>query len=302
MTPEPNKPAQEQPEKPPSSASSKVLHRMMPIDRIADDQRFQVRGGIQASRVKEYEAIIREFGSMDPLDVFYIYEGDPPSKIPSDAKFNVADGFHRLEAYRACEVVSIPCAIKIGTETDALKAALKKNGHHGVPMNQAEKRHACDMAVVNPEIGNLPDVEIAKMIGCSPSLVGICRRGETKEQTTGKAKTRQRKAASAEQEPKPVPVSAHNRKAPNTPPTKAALLKQIDDWVSRDMIDEADVIGIFNSKDAAYAWTRTTGHYINLRVVGKSGREQVSVKVVLKSIGLEEIVFKSEEQKLQVAE
>jgi len=283
-----------------------IAKKIATADKITRDHITQIRGRIDSSKVKEYEVIIREQGEMDPLDVFT--DGSATDK----PVFYLADGWHRMDAYAAAGVEKFKIHIRLGSKSDAIRFALQRNGRHGAQMTNTEKRHAAETAVQDPEIGNSTDKEIAALIGCSPSLVSEARRGITRDVKRKKRKDVEVEshhrsapgtASSGKREtesPAPKSATARERTPADTRPTKAMILKQISDYLIHDVIDEEDLIKLMESKDSEYKWVKKAGTLTTLRVVGKSGREQINIPVVVKNFGLDLVEFRNEGEKLLV--
>ena len=275
------------------------------------DHSLQVRGGIDPAKVERYRKIMRDngedgkVGTMDPITVFYETDDGPRW---------IADGFHRIEAAVAEKAETIPTLYRQGTKSRALRFALGENGHHGYPMTNAEKRHAAEMAVLDPDLGEMKDKDLARLIGCSQSLIADARRGETPEVKTEKAKKRAAKKNSdapaaptnGKQEAEnsaPREVTIRERTPKNVPPTKASILKQIASWIDLDMVDEAEVVELFNTANSAYYFTARPGQVVTLRVIGKNSRAQVETEVVVKEVSLSKVTFRYEgEGKLVIQE
>lgn len=283
-----------------------VHTKLVPLFRITADPALQVRGRIDPAKVEEYRALIKEHTYMDPMDLFY---QDP---LGPDTVFAIADGFHRLAAYTAEEYAKVPARLRLGTRSDALQFGLKKNGHHGAAMTNTEKRHAASIAVADPVVGEMTDLAIAKLIGCSSSLVGDARRGETAAQKTEKRTARDEKkyapgpaASKGKQEtesPAPPAAKARERKPTDPRPTMAQILKQIETYINTDVVDEVDVIGLMQSKECEYRFMPKSGMPVQLRVVGKSGRVQVECEVIVKTLGMDGVVLRLEQGKLTLEE
>ena len=256
----------------------------IPIKDITQDHAMQVRGGVDPKRVEEYAAIIKEHGRMDAMAIFTEANG---------TMLWLADGFHRIQSYAKAGLECAPCKVRVGSKSEALLWSLRENGHHGAPMTNAQKRHAADIAVADKTIGEMADKDIAALIGCSPSLVASARKGETPKQAT--AKTKAKKSKRETESTAPRSATARERKPTEAPkPTKAAILKQIESWVDLDQIDEAEVVGLFDSKTARYRFLPVDGGTTTLRVIGKSGREQILIPVVVKSLEFDKIILKFE--------
>lgn len=297
-----------------NAPTAKPIQKFVPLSRITEDHSLQVRGSLTLSRVREMESFYAENGPFDPLDLFY---QDP---INAETKFYVADGFHRLAAYRSKGVEKIPCNLRQGSHADAVKFALRKNGHHGTPMTNPEKRAAAAIAVLDPEIAMLTDVAIARMIGCSASLVASARRGESPQAATAakKAPGKKRAAKAKEEPPKakepetkretetsgnPREVTVRERHpAADGRPTKAALLKQISDYLTTDVLDEIDLLKLMDGKDGEWRWVKKPGDVATLRIIGSNGREQIAIETVVKEIQYDCITLKYEKGKVSATE
>jgi hypothetical protein len=282
---------------------AKDMRKLVPLDKIATyDRSIQVRGGIDPAKVERYRAIMRDngidgaVGYMDPIVVFYETDDGPRW---------IADGFHRIESAIAEKLEKIPTILRLGSRTKALRFALGENGHHGAPMTNAEKRHAAGLAVLDLEIGNLPDAEIARLVGCSTSLVADCRRGETPASKASKRAAKQQKRPPATSAPEPVsdplpePIASTPVRPPKDAverPTKVKLLKQIQEWIDLDMLDEADIIGMFDCANAEYRYVPKPGCLTTLRVVGRNGRVQCEAEVVMKELGVDWVTLKYERE------
>jgi ParB-like chromosome segregation protein Spo0J len=266
-------------------AAEPVIRKLVPLDRITLDPSLQVRGGLDPAKVAEYQEIIREHGFMDPCDVFY---EDP---ITAETKFYAADGFHRVQAYHLNGVDKIPCNLRVGTHPDALKFTLRKNGHHGVPMTNAQKRHAAEMAVLDPVVGEMPDKDIARMIGCSASLVNAARRGETPKQATSQKKAKSKRETESTA---PRSATAKERKPVDVKPTTATILRQIRSWNDDSMVDEQEIVALFEDKNGAYRFLPKDGGVCKVLVVGKSGKAMANFEAIIKKVEFDSITVKYE--------
>jgi hypothetical protein len=247
---------------------------------------------------EEYRVILKEHGHMDPVDIFRESENGSKS-------FRLAHGYTRMEAYKREGRTEIPAFIHDGTRSDAIKMDITKTCHIGSRATNADKRKAAMLAVTDPILGERTDQEIARQIGVSTSLVASCRKGETTKEATEKKKSKAaKKAASTPASEKSNvgrgggaalhPVVTRERKSADVSPTKAQLLKQIEEWVDRDQLDEADVIKLFESPTGKYRFVPKDGQETTLQVVGKSGREQFSAPVVVKDMRLDLVVLRYE--------
>jgi ParB-like chromosome segregation protein Spo0J len=258
---------------------------MVPLKEITVDHEVQVRGEVDPKRVDEYAKIIQEQGAMDAMALF---------TEDSGTTLLMADGFHRIQGYAKVGKEEALCKVRNGSRSEAIRYALKENGHHGAPMTNAQKRHAAEIAVADKTIGEMADKDIAAMIGCSPSLVASARKGETPKQATAKTKAKQSGKRETESAA-PRSATARERKPAESPkPTKAAILKQIEEYVDRDQVDEAEVVDLFATNTAQYRFLPVDGGVTSLRIVGKNGREQALIPVVVKSLEFDKLILKFE--------
>ena len=225
------------------SATKKTV-KLVPIEQIDETNSVQIRITLDARLVHQYRSLIQEHGNMDPIHIFR----------NGDNSYRVADGFHRIEAYRQENKLEIPAVIHDGDASDALKYALLENSHHGARLTNADKRRAVELAVTDEKIGEWKDTQIAKYIGVSLSLVGEIRRGETKQ--AKKKKVAERKA---KREASTRGVTAREREEPDDRPTKAMILRQIQDYLTNDVVDEAEVVKLMEGPKAAWQWSAKPG-------------------------------------------
>jgi len=265
------------------SATDKTA-KLVPIEQVLVDESIQIRAAVDPKTITLYRALIREHGNMDPIHLFR----------HGDSTYLVGDGFERIEAYRQEGKLEIPAKIHDGTASDILKYAILANCHHGARMTNADKRRSAKLAVEDERLGDLTDTAIAKMIGVSVSLVGEVRRGETREVKKKKVAQRIDK-----REASTKGVTTRERKEPDNRPTKAMLLAQIREHVRLDVLEEADLVGLLETKSAEYKFLPKVGEKIGLRIVGKNGRVMVELPVtIVKDLKYEQIVLKLEDGKV----
>jgi hypothetical protein len=96
----------------------------------------------------------------------------PPVIVFHDGtNYWLADGFHRLEAWKRNGVGSVKAEVKEGSRIDALKFAFGANSSHGLRMTNEDKRNAVKIAYDNRidlGLGEVPSAGlVAKMAGVS---------------------------------------------------------------------------------------------------------------------------------------
>ena len=129
-------------------------------DQIRTDGGTQMRVGPYHDDVlSDYGEVIQGGGSLPPLTVFF------------DAQhYWLADGFHRLKAYKSQNVREVEAEVKQGSKRDAILYAVGANASHGLRRTNADKRHAVETLLKDDEWSGWADREIARRCGVSPQL------------------------------------------------------------------------------------------------------------------------------------
>lgn len=136
------------------------------LDLLTVYTRTQVRAtGTQADVVDDYVA------AMENGAVF------PAVEVYSDgAAYWLADGFHRVEAYRRRGVEVVEAIVYEGSERDALLHAMQANLRHGLRVTRADKRRAVEMMLQDAEWSQWSDRAIGKQCGVDGKTVAAVRR------------------------------------------------------------------------------------------------------------------------------
>ncbi|ODT71621.1 MAG: hypothetical protein ABS75_07315 [Pelagibacterium sp. SCN 63-23] len=135
------------------------------LDKIKTDGGTQSRSAINPEVVEEYAAIIRDGADFPPVTVFY-----------DGKRYWLADGFHRLEAYRKAGALEIPAAVHQGTNREAVLFSVGANASHGLRRTNEDKRRAVMVLLGDNEWSQWSDREIARQCGVGRDLVGDVRR------------------------------------------------------------------------------------------------------------------------------
>ena len=141
---------------------------LLALTAIVNDGGTQMRAGMNADKVKEYEELLLDADGW-PFDapVVVYYDG---------AKYWLADGFHRLNAaHRSGKLQEIPAEIKAGTRRDAVLYACGANGKHGLPRTNDDKRRAVRTMLEDEEWSQWSDREIARRADVSNRFVSNLR-------------------------------------------------------------------------------------------------------------------------------
>jgi len=120
---------------------------------------MQVRTRLCEETVKEYAEAMAAGAKFPPVIVYH-----------DGANYWLADGFHRLEAWKRNGVESIKAEVKEGSRIDALKFAFCANNSHGLRMSNEDKRQAVLVAYENRIALGLGEVPAARLIA---DLVGV---------------------------------------------------------------------------------------------------------------------------------
>jgi hypothetical protein len=122
-------------------------------------------------RVALSETVIREYADA-------LARGDefPPIEVYDDETVHwLADGFHRLQAAKQAGRDSIAATIHPGGQREALLHALSANDTHGYRRTDADRRHAVELMLADPEWQAWSNREIARQCRVSEFLVRTVR-------------------------------------------------------------------------------------------------------------------------------
>lgn len=157
------------------------------IKELETDQQVQLRKRwVDQSTVQAYVEALASGAKFPPVVVFY------------DGKtYWLADGFHRIAAYRFVGQAEIETEVHEGNKQSAMIYAATANVTNGKPMSQAEKREAGKrllkmtdwsdreiarrLAVSQPTVGNWHNSLSDKSLSDTPHAVTVNRSGTTYE-------------------------------------------------------------------------------------------------------------------------
>jgi|GEM_PF-2509837 len=145
--------------------------------------------GLDHSRQEVRLALIRIDGGTQPreeidVDTVDRYAEDmlagdefPPLKVFFDGIDHwLADGFHRLFAYKKIGVTEADCTVYQGTARDAILDSLGANSIHGLPRSPEDKRLAVQRLLTDSEWSAWSDGVIAQKANVSQPFVSKLRR------------------------------------------------------------------------------------------------------------------------------
>lgn len=132
------------------------------LNTIRIDGGTQSRVGLSESTVAEY---VESLDSLPPVVVFF-----------DGADHWLADGFHRLHAYRSAGKASVPADVRTGTQREAVLFSLGANAAHGLRRTNADKRKAVQTLLGDAEWTEWSDRKIAEACGVSNTFVSNLRK------------------------------------------------------------------------------------------------------------------------------
>jgi ParB-like chromosome segregation protein Spo0J len=133
-------------------------------DLVVDD-RIQARVNFDADAVNDYAEALENGATFPPVVVFH--DGE---------RHWLADGFHRVAAFKKAGREEIECDIRSGTQRDAILFAVGANSAHGLRRSNSDKRKAVSVLLEDPEWSQWTDREIARRCGVSNTFVSSMRR------------------------------------------------------------------------------------------------------------------------------
>lgn len=133
-----------------------AVYETIDIDNIEATAATQVRVRLDRATIEEYQEALENGAEMPALTVYR--EANTDRNI-------LSDGFHRLYAMVNLGWKQVVCEVREGKMIDALIDALGANREHGLRRTNADKRHAVEMALKDPELSKLKQIEIAEICG-----------------------------------------------------------------------------------------------------------------------------------------
>ncbi|MCC6363178.1 MAG: ParB N-terminal domain-containing protein [Bryobacterales bacterium] len=138
------------------------------LDAIRRDGGTQPRTEIDPSIVNEYADEMKAGATFPPVVVFF--DGN---------SYWLADGFHRVDAYREAGIIEIECLVRQGTLDDARWYSFSANQTHGLRRTNEDKRRAVMAALTHPKSAGLSDEQIAIHVGVHRNTVLAYRKEAT---------------------------------------------------------------------------------------------------------------------------
>ena len=147
---------------PPEKSGQVACREQVPIAKLVTDAGTQVRQELNDATISEYAEALEEGARFPPVVIFRAKGADL-----------LADGFHRIEAYRRAGRSEIEADVYQGGREEALWFALGANRAHGQRLSGDDKRRAIEIAYKAwPDVSQ---VRIATQVGCTHQYVSKVR-------------------------------------------------------------------------------------------------------------------------------
>ncbi len=146
--------------------------KVIPVGKIIVDPSIQPRASLLNDvHVEDIRLAIRDNKIIPALVVFQMNDGN----------FLLAEGFHRLEAFKIEGKQTVACEVKIGSRDHAILWAMGSNQSHGLKRTNEDKRRAADEVMkLEPD---WTDGKVAGHIGVTLEFVRR-RRQQADDETT----------------------------------------------------------------------------------------------------------------------
>ena len=149
----------------------------IPLAKVKDGG-AQMRVEMRAETVNDYANDMLNGLVFPPIVVFY-----------DGTDYWLGDGFHRVEASRKIDRKEVLADIRSGSAREAILHGVGSNAAHGLRRTQADKRHAVERLLTDPEWARWSDRKIAEIAKVDHKTVGTIRRELAGEFPTTPAKT-----------------------------------------------------------------------------------------------------------------
>lgn len=147
-----------------SSYAQAGNNALVPLREIRTDGGTQSRTRLDPAKVAEYAEALEAGATFPPVTLFY-----------SGEAYWLADGFHRVAAYRhggAGPDYAIPADVRQGTRRDAVLFACGANATHGLPRSTEDKENAVLTLLRDLDWSQWSNREIARRCHVSHDFVG----------------------------------------------------------------------------------------------------------------------------------
>jgi hypothetical protein len=154
---------------------------LLSLERIRTEG-TQVRVALSEIAIREYADALARGDEFPPIEIYY-----------DETVHWLADGFHRLQAAKQAGRDSIAATIHPGGQRAALLHALGANDTHGHRRTDADRRHAVELMLADPEWREWNNSAIARQCRVSEFLVRTVRQERAPTPETQEPPERTRK-------------------------------------------------------------------------------------------------------------
>ena len=147
---------------PPEKSGQVAARETLPLEQLVTDAGTPIREALDDDTIGEYADALQDGARFPPVVVFR-----------SNGTTVLADGFHRVQAYRKAGRTEIEADVHQGGQEEALWFALGANRTHGQRLRRNDKRRAIEIAY--EAWPDLSQRRIAKQVGCTQPYVGQVR-------------------------------------------------------------------------------------------------------------------------------
>ena len=149
--------------------AGRATQQELSLKAVKLDDRLQSRVGTMTSHVQHLASLL-DLG----LELRGIVAFRDPAK--ANPALLVADGFHRVKAYRSKGRTSIPGFVIDGTESDAILYSVSANLANSQPTGKEDRRKAVEMMLADAEFFTWGDGEIGRRCGVGITTTAKYRR------------------------------------------------------------------------------------------------------------------------------
>lgn len=136
------------------------------VDLIRTDGGTQVRVQESPEAIQRYADALAENRELPRIDVFH-----------DGTDYWLADGHHRLAAFKKRELDTIPCRLHEGDRNAAILFACLANREHGLPLNNQDKRNVVLIYFKIPGSENQSNNAVSKILKLSVPFIKSVREG-----------------------------------------------------------------------------------------------------------------------------
>ena len=140
------------------------MTELIPLRNIKDPG-AQMRVEMRAETVNDYAEAMLNDADFPPVILYH-----------DGTDYWLGDGYHRVAAARKIERETIKAEVREGTARDAILCGVGANATHGLQRTQADKRHAIERLISDPEWARWSDRKIAEAAKVDHKTVAKVRR------------------------------------------------------------------------------------------------------------------------------